>query len=154
MKRILFLVLAILLVSCEKWETLSPINEKVTVALLNVYITFDYEMPQISVLNENSGAAHVVVSRRINNNWIDYTEILNRRVGGRKEITEKAYFQTDDRIRIYVKVDNRNDDDPERWTYFQLGKQAAALIFPDQPLKDFEISAGPEGSVILEFTID
>jgi len=156
MKRILFPVLVVLLVGCTKWEVLSPINEEVTVTLLNVYITFDYDTPQLITLNENFGRARVIVSRRVDDCWADYTEIFNRRVPGKTEISEKAYFCSGDKIRIHVTVFNLEDDDPERWTYFQLGKQAvAALIFPDQPdFRDFEISAGPDGSVILEFPLN
>jgi len=56
-----------------------------------------------------------------------------------------------------VKIDNRYENDPERYTHFQLGKQAlAAQIFPDQPLNDFEIIEikPDEGLIIIEFTLD
>lgn len=157
MKKILFTVLFIIFfTSCAKWEILSPINGELTVVLLNVYETFVYDALQIISLNENCGGAHVVINRRTKS-WCEYTEVINRHVPGRSEVTEKAYFKTDDKIRLYVKVDNRDEDDPERYSYFQLGKKAlGARIFPDQPMKDFEIiDVKPdEGLMIIEFTLD
>jgi len=158
MKKILFIlfVLVVFLTSCEKFEVLSPINEEVTVVLLNVYVTFDYEIPQIINLNENFGRAHVVVSRRTKS-WCEYTEIINRHVPGRTQTTEEAYFKTDDKIRLYVKVGNLDEDDLERYTYFQLGKKAlGAKIFPEDIGKDFEIiEINPEeGLIVIEFSLD
>ncbi len=156
MKKILFILLVMIVNSCTEWEVLAPTDGELTVVLLNVYVTFDYEKSQLIILNENSGGALVRVSRRVDDCWADYTEILNRHVSGGTEITKKAYFDTDDKIELYVKIDNRYENDPERYTHFQLGKQAlAAQIFPDQPLKDFEIEVNrDEGLIIIEFTLD
>ncbi len=156
MRKIMLFGLAVVLISsCAKWEVLEPTDGELTIKLLNVEVTFDYDNSELIVFNKNFGGAHVVVDRRVDDCWSDYTEIFNRHISGNTEVIERTYFETDDKIRLYVTVDNRDEDDPERWSYFQLGKQAvAAEIFPNQIPKDFELRSGPDGSLILEFTLE
>lgn len=169
MRKILVLLTVFCLAACTKWEELELINGELTVRLLNVEVTFLYKEQkidtsylyteqEIEALNQNYGGAEVKVSRRVN--WSDYTEIFNRWIPGRSEVLEKVYFKRDDKIKLYVSVDNRDEEDPERWSYFQLKsvaaeKSLAAEIFPGRVPKNFELRAGPDdGSLILEFTLD
>lgn len=154
MRKIMLIGLAVLLIpSCTKCEVLSPINGEVTVVLLNVYVTFDYDVPQLITFNENFGGAEVIVTRKVDDSWVDYTEIFNRHIPGRTGITEEAYFKTGDKIELYIRIDNEDEDDPERWNYFQLGKRAlAAEIFPDEQPEQFEFYQNDDGSVTLVFT--
>lgn len=160
MKKILLsCVFIVLLTSCTKWDVLSPTDGELTVKVLNVEMTFDFENQEVIVLNTNWEAAWVEISRRTDT-WCDYLEIFDQYVGGRSEVQTTAYFDHGDKIKINIQINDDNDNRIIRNSYFQLGKaclrrQACIpMIFDDWVPEDFKISQDIDNNLlILEFTL-
>ena len=153
MKKILFIAWVFLLIGCAKWEILAPTNGELTVELLNVEVTFDYNNQQLDRFNKNWVGARVIVSRRANDVWSEYLELVDGYVPGRTEVSDKSYFERGDKIKIWVRLQGDNDKDIWRETYFQLGKRIpASVIFPNEQPEQFELYQNDDGSMTLEFT--
>ena len=84
-------------------------------------MTFDYENEQLILFNKNYQGARVVVSRRANDVWSEYLELIDRQVAGRKEVYEESYFDSGDKIRLWIRVIDDHDEEVTRETYFILG---------------------------------
>lgn len=122
MRKIMLIGLAVLLISsCAKWEVLGPTDGELTVELLNVEVTFDYDNSELILFNKNFRGARVIVSRRANDVWSEYLELIDRNVAGRSEIIEESYFDSGDKIRLWIRVIDDNDEEVTRETYFVLG---------------------------------
>ena len=124
MKKLTFLgyglVVLLILFSCSDWTVLGPTDGELTVELLNVEVTFNYDDGQLNLLNKNFMAAHVIVSRRAEDVWSDYLELLDRHVPGRSEITEESYFDSGDKIKILITILDDHNQEVIRETYFEL----------------------------------
>lgn len=122
MKKIMLIGLTVLLFSsCAKWEVLGPTNGELTVELLNVEVTFDYDNSELILFNKNYRGARVIVSRRANDVWSEYLELIDRNVAGLSEVTEESYFDSGDKIKLWIRVIGDNDEEVWRETYFVLG---------------------------------
>jgi len=122
MRKIMLIGLTVLLVSsCAKWEVLGPTNGELTVELLNVEVTFDYDNSELILFNKNYRGARVIVSRRADDVWSEYLELIDRNVSGREEAYEESYFDSGDKIRLWIRVIDDNDEEVTRETYFVLG---------------------------------
>ncbi len=120
----LFLLVLFLLFSrCAKWEVLTPTDEEITLRLLGVELTLILDEGKCEIFNPNWGSAHVKISRRADS-WGNYLELINCWVNGRSSRTEKIFVSHGDKLELYVSVQNWSSytDDPEKWSYFQLGK--------------------------------
>jgi len=124
MKKLTFLgyglVVLLILFSCSDWTVLGPTEGELTVEILNVEVTFDYDDSLLIIMNENFMAAHVIVSRRAEDVWSDYLELLDRHVPGRSEITEESYFDSGDKIKILITILDDHNQEVIRETYFEL----------------------------------
>lgn len=122
MKKILFiLIVAIsgLLYSCSKWDVVKPVGGQLTVEVLNVEITFDYNEEEITVFNQNWNGARVIISRR--ESWSEYLDIYDRYILGRGTDTSTAYFESGDKIKVKIKTKNDQGDEIIRESFFELG---------------------------------
>lgn len=122
MKKHMLFGLTVLLIffSCSEWTVLGPTDGELTVELLNVEVTFNYDDDQLILLNKNYRGARVIVSRRCDDVWSDYLELLDRHVAGRTEIIEKAYFDSGDKIKIWISVLDDHNNEVIREMYFEL----------------------------------
>ncbi|MBL7141896.1 hypothetical protein ISS21_02275 [Patescibacteria group bacterium] len=154
MKKILFFLVFILFwMGCAKWEILSPTNGELTVSLLGVETTFDFNNQKIIAFNKNWEYARDRVSRR--ETWNEYLVIFDQRVRGRSEVEEAAYFDHGDKIKIWIQIKDDQDNDAWRETYFGLGKRAvsASEFFLDWEPESWELGLEDDGRIFLEFTL-
>lgn len=122
MRKIMLIGLAVLLIfSCAEWEVLGPTDGELTVELLNVEVTFDYDNSELILFNKNYRGARVIVSRRANDVWSEYLELIDRNVAGLSEVTEKSYFDSGDKIKLWIRILDDNNEEVWRETYFVLG---------------------------------
>ncbi|MFO8054259.1 MAG: hypothetical protein R6U19_03745 [Bacteroidales bacterium] len=121
LKLILFVAIICCLTGCSDWTVLSPTDGELTVEVLSVEITFDYDEGEIILFNKNWNIARIQISRRESN--MEYIEVIDKRVFGRITVTETAYFSAGDKIKITVEVKDENDDDITRNMYLELGEE-------------------------------
>ncbi|PIS29588.1 MAG: hypothetical protein COT43_03430 [Candidatus Marinimicrobia bacterium CG08_land_8_20_14_0_20_45_22] len=98
---------------------MEPVNGQLSIELLNVEITFDYNEEEISVFNKNWNSARVTISRR--ESWGEYLEIYDRRILGRVTSTSTAYFESGDRIKVKIQTQNDQGEEITKESYFELG---------------------------------
>ncbi len=122
MRKIMLIGLTVFLISsCAKWEVLGPTDGELTVELLNVEVTFDYDNSELILFNKNYRGARVIVSRRANDVWSEYLELIDRNVPGLSEVTEESYFDSGDKIKLWIRILDDNNEEVWRETYFVLG---------------------------------
>ncbi|MDD5173020.1 MAG: hypothetical protein PHG59_02655 [Patescibacteria group bacterium] len=110
-----------LLGSCAKWEVLSPnANGELALRVQNVEICFLYKEQKIEVYNKNWESCWVNIARL--ETWSNYYSIFDRPVGGRNFVSEKAFFESGDKIQIKIYLDNSENEKTEIYSYFRLGK--------------------------------
>ena len=124
MKKLTFLgyglVVLLIIFSCSDWTVLGPTDGELTVELLNVEVTFNYEDSLLIIMNKNFMGAHVIVSRRDEDVWSDYLELIDRHVPGCSEITKKSYFGSGDKIKTWISILDDHNQEVTRETYFEL----------------------------------
>lgn len=116
--RYIFLIFLVFIFSCE-WDVLEPTDGELTFEVIGVQITFQYDDEEIIVFNKNWESARVEISRRDSHG--NYVEIFSRFVSGRREVVEKAFFQSGDQIKVRIKIRDENNKEIIRESFFELG---------------------------------
>lgn len=109
---LLIVILICLFLGCTR-QILLPEDDRISIKRANVEVVFDFAVQEISVHNRNWNRAGVLIQRKTDG---VYLTIFEARVGGRKSVHTKAYFDHGDETRTTIKVEGKEWID-----YFTLG---------------------------------